>query len=613
MKVLLLQLPIQTHDFFFSNENIPLAPAYLQGIALEQGIDAALLPKHLMCYGSDLAILKSIMDARPDIVGMSCYLWNMERSLFLANQIKLQLPGCTIVLGGPEISPDNGFLLHRGQFDIGVVGEAEEVWKELLQSFPNISKISGLLIPGKGGKYHFTGNGNGRGPLSQWSSPYLRGLLDCQLRSVLWLETVRGCVYRCAYCYYHKQAPRIRTFPVKRILNEVRRAWEQGLKEIVFLDPCFIRRPHVEALLDGIAVINHDRRLQLRAESTVEGIDSGLARKMSKAGFVEIEIGLQSINPMTLRRIHRTLRPEKFLEGVRFLQGHGIKAMVDIIAGLPGDTLSDVCKSIDWIAGEEAYDYLMLYPLSLMPSTELRQRAAELGLVAMPYPPYLLTRGPRLPAQEMCQAFHYYEESMEEDISPLEMPLSLSAESWVFSDLKGLCNQVTWRNSEEVRGFAQTGDQTTYAITISITREVLKMTELWVQVLKDYLEQNPFTLLSVEVPPDVFLEELDPLWHLAEKHRHLADRDYTATHTPYRSFFLFSRANGLIWKWPDPREASPLKLHDGQRVDCRPVCLLITREKKIPPWFLEYIGERYSSPPEIRIWRRPDQSFSEGV
>ncbi len=312
---------------------------------------------------------------------------------FWQSKSSIQLPACTVVLGGPEITPDNGFLLQRGEFDIGVVGEGEEVWKKLLQSFPNISKISGLLIPGKGGKYLFTGSGNAGGPLSRWSSPYLRGLLDCQLRSVLWLETVRGCVYRCAYCYYHKQAPRIRTFPVERILSEVRRAWERGLKEIVFLDPCFIRRPHMEALLDGIAAINRDRRLQLYAESTVEGIDSGLAEKMSKAGFVAIEVGLQSINQKTLRRIHRALRPDKFLEGIRSLQGHGIKVTVDIIAGLPGDTLSDICKGIDWIVEEEAYDYLMLYPLSLMPSTELRQRAAELGLVEMPYPPYLLTRG----------------------------------------------------------------------------------------------------------------------------------------------------------------------------------------------------------------------------
>ena len=60
MKVLLLQLPIQTHDFFFSNENIPLAPAYLQIIASDLGVDAELLPSHLMRYGSDQAILRAM-------------------------------------------------------------------------------------------------------------------------------------------------------------------------------------------------------------------------------------------------------------------------------------------------------------------------------------------------------------------------------------------------------------------------------------------------------------------------------------------------------------------------------------------------------------------------
>jgi hypothetical protein len=64
----------------------------------------------------------------------------------------------------------------------------------------------------------------------------------------------------------------------------------------------------------------------------------------------------------------------------------------------------------------EAYDYLMLYPLSLMASTELKERAEALGLVAMPYPPYLLTRGPGFTAQEMHRAFYYYEACMEEDI-----------------------------------------------------------------------------------------------------------------------------------------------------------------------------------------------------
>ncbi len=158
LKILLLQLPIQTHDFFFSHENIPLASAYLQMIASEQGVDAELLPGPLMRYGSDQAILKFIMNAKPDIVGMSCYLWNVERSLFLAKQIKLQLPECKVVLGGPEITLENDFLLQHRDFDIGVVGEAEEVWGHLLQSLPDTSHIPGLLQARGERGYYFTGN-----------------------------------------------------------------------------------------------------------------------------------------------------------------------------------------------------------------------------------------------------------------------------------------------------------------------------------------------------------------------------------------------------------------------------------------------------------------------
>jgi radical SAM superfamily enzyme YgiQ (UPF0313 family) len=204
MKLLLLQLPLQSHDFFFSHENIPLASAYLQVIARQQGIHAQLLPSPLMSYGSDQAILEFLWDARPDLVGLSCYQWNMERSLFLAEQIKRHLPTCTVIMGGPEVTPENSFLLKHKEFDIGVVGEGEEVWDALVQSFPEIPSVPGLLFQGEDGQWHYSGHQLRRPPLGHWPSPFLSGLLDSQLNKVLWLETVRGCAYRCAYCYYHK-------------------------------------------------------------------------------------------------------------------------------------------------------------------------------------------------------------------------------------------------------------------------------------------------------------------------------------------------------------------------------------------------------------------------
>ena len=607
MRVVLVQLPIQGHDFFFSRENIPLASAYLKAIGAREGIEIELVPRSVMSYGSDRAILQFLSDARPDIVGMSCYLWNVERSLFLARQLKTELPRCTLVLGGPEMTLDNEYVLKSQDFDIGVIGEGEEAWRILLQSYPRVPEAPGLLVRGEDGRLHPMGRGKlHHVALDRWPSPFLSGALDSQLDGVLWLETARGCVHRCAYCYYHKRSPRLRPFPLDRTLEEVRRAWTRGLKEIVFLDPCFTKRPGLEILLDALGEINADRRLHFSAECNVEDIDPAMARKMGKAGFTDLEVGLQSIKASTLRRIHRRFRPERFLDGVRFLQDNGINVMVDIIAGLPGDTLPDICRSIDWVLEQEAYDFLMLYPLSLLPGTELRQRAPELGLEAMPHPPYLVTRGPGLSALEIKDAFRYYEECMEEDISPLEMPPGLAGGSEVPTLPEGLSHIIRWHRPEQVKPLSLLQGRMAYALTVGISEDVLRQPALWLRVLKDYLKSNPFSLASVEVPADVFPEELEPLWQVARKRRHPGDSDYTVTHTPYRSLFLFSRGRGLLWKWPDPRESRPMALPDGQEVSSHPVCLVAAQGKAIPRWFLDHMAMRYTPSPEIRIWGPPD-------
>ncbi len=606
MKVLLLQLPLQSHDFFFSQENIPLAPAYLQAIAQQQGIDAELLPRPLMSYGSDQAILQFLSKARPNLVGLSCYQWNVERSLYLAAALKRLFPTCTVVLGGPEITPENGFLFQHGNFDVGVVGEGEDIWNMLLQSFPRIPSVPGLLLRAKNGEWHFTGEAPHPTRFGQWPSPFLSGLLDSQLKGVLWLETVRGCPHRCAYCYYHKQSPHLRTLSLERIFKEVVRAIDQGLEEIVFLDPCFSIRPDLEALLKGLAVTNSGRRVRLHGECTAETIDKGMAEKMARAGFVQFEVGLQSVNRSTLRNIHRIFHPQRFLRGVRALQARGIEATVDLMAGLPGDGLSDICNSLDWVIHHEAYDYLMLYPLGLIPGTELRNRASKFGLCAMPYPPYLLTRSPTLTAPEMNQAFRYYEESMDEEVTPLEIPPLINGAPSSSVLPEGLCYRVDWNLPEEVGALSGPAHPTAYSVTVSMAREVLKEPRLWIPVLKDYLEKNPFALLSIEVPPDTFPDGLIPLWQLAQAHPHPVNRDYTVTHSPYRSVMVLSRLKGLLWKWPDPRESAPVVLHDGQKIFFQPVCKVLTPGDEIPKWFIDHIRQRYPSPPEIKRWQPPE-------
>lgn len=602
MKILLLQLPIQGHDFFFSHENIPLAASYLKAIANELGHEAEILPSHIMNYGCDQSIIQYIIDFRPDIIGMSCYLWNIERTLFISREIKRQLPQSTIILGGPEITPENGFLLSHNDFDIGVVGEGEWIWKVILQSYPEIPKIPGLLLKEEGTGWYFTGNNRVLINLDEIPSPFLLGALNSSLKGVLWLESVRGCRNRCAYCYYHKNYPRPRAFSLERVINEIKEAWNQNINEIVFLDPCFNRHPQLKLFLERIAEININKRLKFYAEGEVQSIERAISELMSKTGFVEMEVGLQSINQEALKLIHRRFHPRRFLQGIRLLQKAGVEVMVDLIVGLPKDTLHDIVRGIEWVMENNAYDYLMLYPLSLIHSTELYQKSDELGLKAMTYPPYFITKTQNLNAEEIHQAFIEYEKYMEEEISPLEMPIGLNNKVNDLSFLGGLNYFIDFGKPENIEAFKYL-DETAYSLTIKMSLEVLRMPEKWFSILRGYLEKNPFSIISIEVPPDIYPDELNSLFDLARKRPHILDRDYTVTHTPYRSFLIFTRDKGLIWKWPDPREWTPIELSDGQKVSFTPVCSVATDGNKVPSWLIGYMENRYKNPPEIRLWQ----------
>jgi len=605
MKALLLQLPVQDHDYFCSREHVPLAPAYLQAIGRANGFDVELLPKELMRYGNDQAILKFFREMKPDLIGMSCYLWNMERSLFLAREIKTCLPECRIVLGGPEITPLNDFLLRHQAFDIGVVGEGEITWLQLLRAFPEIPDLPNLILLNERGQWTFRQEAWVTLSLADLPSPYLMGCLDSQIEKVLYLETLRGCPRRCSYCNYHKQFPGVRRFPNERILSEVKRAQEHGIKEIVFLDPCFTERPDLQLFLDELTHINFDQSIHFHVEGTAETITPQLSKTMAKAGFEQIEVGLQSLRQDTLKAVNRVGNPKKFLQGVKALQESGIEVMVDLIAGLPGDRLEDIQVSLDWVLSHESYDLLMLYPLHLVPGTKLRNEAKRLGISFMVQPPYLLTRNREIQAKEMAMAFQYYSNQMEMDASALEIPWGIKPgqESYGLGQFQ---TRIEWTAPRSIPTSLSHLSQNGYSISLILSERLMKEASLLIPVLKEYLKENPFTLCSIEVPPDSYPEDLESLWALAQKHHHLINRDYTMSHTPFRSFLILSQKKDLLWKWPDPRESQPLHLADDQEIPSHPVCLVTTEDGKIPQWIRHHLKKRFSILPEIRRWEQPE-------
>lgn len=410
MKVLLVQLPVLSADLAYPAEHVPLGAASVAAYASVHvpEVTVELLPQDLCTWAGDAAIIEDILAREPDIVAFSCYLWNVERSCYIAEQLKLRGCKAITVAGGPEVSTDNTWITDKKVFDYFFVGEGEKSFAGFLsevskKSWPVKRIITSELL----------------GP-EELVSPYLTGFLKPAPSGSVLMESLRGCSYRCAYCFYHKSSGITRVLPLKRVVSELLWARNQGAGEVVFTDPSFLARPKVIEFLDVLK--RYGRGLDLYVELNAEHCTEELVRGLKSSGVVQVEIGLQTVNDKALRAVGRTWNRKDFVAGVKRLRDAGITVTLDIIVGLPHDTLDDIIRSIDFATHNDLYDELNLYPLSILPGTELRNKAARFGILYMKEPPYYVIKTPWLDTEEISDAFSYAEEATGFDFFPVEIP-----------------------------------------------------------------------------------------------------------------------------------------------------------------------------------------------
>lgn len=404
-RVLLVQLPIPPVGHDAVEGNVPLAPAHLILFARRQGLEDVcslqLFPPSLADRAGDQAIVAAILARQPWLVGFTCYLWNVERSLWMAQRLKEQRPDLIVVLGGPEITLDNPGVLHHPAVDYAVLGEGEKTFAELLTAL-----TAGQTPADIPGLWHaalrepFTP----RRPLPCLDavlSPYREGILDVAEEGRVWLETVRGCRFRCKYCSYPKNNETLRYASPETILADLRHADERCAAEVVLLDPTLNQHPDFHAFLRLLRRGNAGGRLAFSGELRAEGIDAATARLLKEANFYEVEIGLQSVEPQAWRLMGRPTNLAAFERGVKAILAEGIKARVDLIVGLPGDTPDSVRRGIDFLQRTKAYSEVQVFNLAILPGTDFRREAARLGLRFQSWPPYYVLNTPALDIEQM--------------------------------------------------------------------------------------------------------------------------------------------------------------------------------------------------------------------
>lgn len=381
--MLLMQLPVIPPAAFAATGNTCLAPACLAAAAATDNIgrncDIQIADPELVNMMGDTALVDWIGRQAPDVIGCSLYLWNTERSLRILRRVRALSPEVRIIVGGPDIEPDNTCLVQRGCFDIAVSGEGEGVLPAVLtDAFKIRNKRLGADMQGSG---KFVCAADSGFPLDRYPSPYLAGLLSVIPGETTYVETARGCPSHCSYCFYSRGKASVRRLPLKDLEYLLSFLHERGATNVSLLDPAFNRRSDFTELLKVIARANRKRRMSFFAEINAEALPDDSIRMLARAGFTRIEVGLQSVNTSTLRRVGRGGNPDAIIRKAVLMKKSGIDPLVDLMVGLPGDTIEDVVQGVGMLQSHGLADAIQVLPLSVLPGTRMRRDAARHGLV----------------------------------------------------------------------------------------------------------------------------------------------------------------------------------------------------------------------------------------
>jgi hypothetical protein len=343
---------------------------------------------------SPRALADRTLALKPDIVGLSLYLWNSRLLLEAAALIKAESPGTIIVAGGPDASADPERLSAKDFIDIVVAGEGEQVMAEIVSAALEGRRLPGKII---------------RAPLldvAGLASPWLDGTLEAERWSGAALELMRGCPYHCAFCFESKGAAKLRRFPLELVAREVERfeksrIGDEGVDEVFVLDPTF--NADAKRMAEAVTIFR-ERGPNLRyfIELRAELLTPKQAELLSTIDCT-VQIGLQSYDPAVLKLVDRDFEPESFARKVGLLEAEGIIYGLDLIYGLPGDTLAGFRKSLDY-AIDLGPNHLDVFRLAVLPGTSLADRAGAMGIMHDAEPPYLVRSTPQFGAVDLGQA-----------------------------------------------------------------------------------------------------------------------------------------------------------------------------------------------------------------
>jgi len=342
-------------------------------------------------------IIQKILETNPNLIGFSCYMWNINIILEVSKLIKENHKGIEIVLGGPEVSPQDEEILSKNKFiDYIIRGEGEESFKELVECIIEkkcMSCVSGLSY-NQEGTIFINSKRTVIKDLDDIPSPYLEGVITQSkyFEKTACLETMRGCPFKCAFCYDYKDYEGMRYHSLRRIEDEFKFILKRAPKFLYIMDPTFnANTKRAKEILR--LFIKYNKNTKLHVELKAELLDEEMIFLLDKANSVAIEIGLQTINSKTLKLINRHFDSNRFKENLKLLKRYEQKRnfLISIIYSLPFEGYNDLKNSVDYAISLQPSS-ISLFKLSVIPGTVLWKDSKKLSLDYEKNSPYYVIR-----------------------------------------------------------------------------------------------------------------------------------------------------------------------------------------------------------------------------
>ncbi len=323
-------------------------------------------------------IAEELLAAKPKIIGLGVYIWNVVLSTEVVGLLKQIAPEVKVVLGGPEVSYDTVSQEIVRLADHVITGEADLAFADLCRSLlagTTPPKVLAAALP----------------DLAKLASPYPFYQDEDIAKRVLYVEASRGCPFSCEFCLSSVDLP-VRAFPLAEFLLEMERLLARGARQFKFLDRTFNLDVRVSATILKFFLERWQPGVFLHFEMIPDRFPESLRGLIAKfpPGALQFEVGIQSFNEEVSSNISRRQNIARLEDNLRFLKQHsGVHVHADLIAGLPGESLASLADGFDrlWHLGPQE---IQLGILKRLRGTPIVRHDLPFAMVYSPLAPYEL-------------------------------------------------------------------------------------------------------------------------------------------------------------------------------------------------------------------------------